>query len=239
MQAELEQSKFVFFKKETNSRNIVRANLIGLMCVILILGITAILVEQETLKSPKETKTLNINKNFAVENIEVFKFFSAMHKFSEKSLALSYEQVKKEFPSYEVSFKEFKSMTGWMRKDTLLIHFDLKPESAYISYNGLNLAQAYELKEAFDSVASDYETTVKLEKDGVNIVVSNYKPKYAELLKPMAIIPPLPLATPLVEDSKQNQIKKLNEQLESVKLNNLIIQEKIKQAELLKKLPKS
>lgn len=261
MQDDLVKNKFVFFKGE---KSFVESKKTKLLTDILIIyyvlfslslfilcfsGFFSDAPDSNLLKSSVVTEVavkkeiVAVNKIFAAENVNVLKYLSTIDN------SVSKKQVKQHFSNYEVSFKDFKPMTGFLKKENLLIYFDLNTKSSYISFNSMSLPEAYELKKEFDSVSSGYESKVILDRDSVSIIVFN--DKYAHRLeilplpvskisdiknsietkKTMSMLPPI--APKIKEVSKLN---KLQEKLESVKIDNLIIQEKIKQRVLMNKL---
>ena len=254
MQPDLAKNKFVFFKSKDSfvegKYNKLLPNIVIIFYFFYILSFFALFTpifsgvhDSKLLKSSvvKEAaakkEVVAVTKKFADENVDVLKYLSKIDN------TFSQGQIKKHFSNYDVSFKEFKPMTGFLKKENLLIYFDLTSQISYISFNGMNLSDAYELKKTFDSVSYDYQSKVILERDSISIVISNDKSVYglelpllpvskiSEIKNTMSMITPL---TPKLKEV--SELNKLQEKLESVKIDNLIIQEKIKQRELLKKL---
>jgi hypothetical protein len=272
MQADLAPNKFLFFaKKQTNKkRNIIVGSYIIAGAVILSAFMMMTSKSSSTDTTAKNEQVVSKASPISIaQNVEVFKYLSKI------DTSVSHDQIKKDFPKYDVSFKEFTPLNGWMKKDNLLIYFNVNPESFYISYNGMKLADAYLLKEAFDSVAVGYETIVTLDKDSVNIVVSNYKSQHAQVKNYIApsleesvrkdverakievekrraalsssaiqatmdILQPIPPAYQAqnVINKNHETIDKMKVELEIMKIKGLILQEKLKQDEMIKKYSK-
>ena len=248
MQPDLAKNKFVFFKSKDSFReNNNKFFIYSLLFILFNFVLSAFALFTPVFSGAHDSKLLNssvvkevaakkeivsVTKSFAAESLDVLNYLSKIDN------AVSQEQIKKHFSNYDVSFKEFKPMTGFLKKENLLIYFDLTSQSSYISFNGMNLSDAYKLKNTFDSVPSGYQSQVILEKDSISIIISNDKSAYGLELPPLSASKISEVKNTLdIRLKEVGKINKLKEKLESVKIDNLIIKEQIKQRELMDKLP--
>ena len=248
MQSDLAKNKFVFFKSKNSFReNNNKFYIYSLLFILFNFVLSAFALftpifsgahDSNLLKSSvvkeaaKKKEIVSVTKSFTAENVDVLNYLSKIDN------AVSREQIKKHFSNYDVSFKEFKPMTGFLKKENLLIYFDVTSQSSYISFNGMNLSDAYELKKTFDSVSYDYQSKVILERDSISIIISNDKSAYGLELPPLSASKISEVKNTLdIRLKEVSKINKLKEKLKSVKIDNLIIQEQIKQRELMNKLP--